>query len=144
MNKLVILTLLVAAAGAASQVQAQAVWRCGTDGRSFGDRPCADGQPLQMAELADTRTAAEVRSAREVAVRERRLAEGLRQERLERERQILSPSRKQTAAPTAGAAHRVEGVRPKRGANMPQARRPAPADDGIWRAVAPSSRRATD
>ena len=63
MNKLITLTLLLAAASALSQAQAQGVWRCGADGRSFSDRPCVDGQPLQMAELADTRTAAEVQSA---------------------------------------------------------------------------------
>ncbi|MBE0546253.1 MAG: hypothetical protein IH627_01085 [Rubrivivax sp.] len=144
MNKLVILTLLVAAAGAASQVQAQAVWRCGTDGRSFSDRPCADGQPLQMAELADTRTAGEVQSAHEVAARERRLAESLRQDRLERERQALPPNRKHTAAHASGAGHRVDGVRTKREVNKPQVRRLEPAGDGIWRAVAPSSRRVKD
>jgi len=144
MNKLVTLTLLLAAAGAMSTAQAQGVWRCGADGRSFSDRPCADGQPLHMAELADTRTAAEVRSAQAVAARERRLAEGLRQERLQRERQVLPPSHKQTAAPTTAAIRRVDGVRLKRAANKPQTRRPVPADDGIWRAVAPSSRHSTD
>ncbi len=145
MKKLITLTLLLATAGALSQqVQAQAVWRCGADGRSFSDRPCADGQPLQMAERADTRTAGEVKSAHEVAARERRLAEGLRQERLQRERQALPPNRKPTAAHSPDAGHRPGGVSPKRGANKPQARRPAPADDGIWRAVAPSSRRAKD
>ncbi|MDP1647785.1 MAG: hypothetical protein Q8M01_06245 [Rubrivivax sp.] len=146
MNKLVTLTLLLAAAGAASQAQAQAqgVWRCGADGRSFSDRPCADGQPLQMAELADTRTAGEVQSAREVAARERRLAEGLRQERLQRERLALPPNRKPTTAHSPGASHRVRDLSSKRGPNKPQVRRPEPADDGIWRAIAPSSRRAQD
>ena len=144
MNKLVTLTLLLAAASAVSQAQAQGVWRCGADGRSFSDRPCADGRPLQMAELADTRTAAEVQSAHAVAARERRLAESLRQERLQRERQALPPSRQPLAAHTPGAGHRGDGVRPKRAVNKPQARRPAPADDGIWRAIAPSSRHAQD
>jgi len=145
MNKLLTLTLLLAAAGALSQAQAQGgVWRCGADGRSFSDRPCADGRPLQMAELADTRTAAEVQSAHEVVARERRLGESLRQERLQRERQALPPVRQSPAARTAGASHPADSVRPKRAANIAQARRPAPAGDGIWRAVAPSSRRAQD
>ncbi|HRC38953.1 MAG TPA: hypothetical protein PK420_12840, partial [Rubrivivax sp.] len=64
MNKRFVLTLLlVATAGAFSNVLAQTVWRCGADGRSFSDRPCADGQPLQRAELADTRSAAQVQAA---------------------------------------------------------------------------------
>ena len=144
MNKLVTLTLLLATACAVSQAWAQGVWRCGADGRSFSDRPCADGQPLRMAELADTRTAAEVQSALAVAARERRLAESLRQERLQRERQDLPPTRQPLAAHTAGAGPRGHGVRPKPAVNKPQVRRPAPADDGIWRAIAPSSRRAQD
>ncbi|MDO8418874.1 MAG: hypothetical protein Q7S90_02465 [Rubrivivax sp.] len=144
MNKLVALAWLVFTSGTLLTAQAQAVWRCGPDGRTFSDRPCADGQPLQRAELADTRSAAQVQAAQEVVARERRLAENLRQERLERERLAMPPSHKFAAAHRPPASHRTEGVKPKQGANKPQAKRPRPADDGIWRAVAPSSRGTKD
>ena len=92
MNKRFVLTLLlVATAGAFSNVLAQTVWRCGADGRSFSDRPCADGQPLQMAELADKRSADEVAAAQAVVARQQRLAEALRQQRLQREREAAPP-----------------------------------------------------
>jgi hypothetical protein len=143
MNKLVMLGLLSLLASAAWQAQAQAVWRCGSDGRSFSDRPCADGQPLQVVEAADPRSAAEVIAAHEVAARQRRLADSLRQERLDRERLVLPP---RIALAAAQAPRRDAGVSPDRAANKarPSAKRQAPADDGIWRAVAPSSRRTKD
>jgi len=138
-----ILILLCAAAGAQPPAQAQAVWRCGADGRTYSDRPCADGRPLQMAELADTRSAIEVQSAHDVATREKRLAESLRHERLERERLAAPASHRQT---TAHPPDRSDGLNPKRTTNKPAAKAPrqAPAADGIWRAVVPASRRAKD
>jgi hypothetical protein len=155
MNKLAALTLLLAAAGAHSNLQAQNVWRCGADGRSFSDRPCAEGQRLQMAELADTRSTSEVLAAREVAARQQRLAETLRQERLQREREAETLPGPQVARPSR---HGGAGFKPKREAKMQQeqaprpprrqAQRPSaprpPAADGIWRAVAPASRRTKD
>jgi len=140
-KRLVVLGLLLAGAGL--QVQAQAVWRCGVDGRTFSDRPCAEGLPMKGADLADTRSAAEVQSAHEVAARERRLADSLRQARLEREHQAAPPSRLHAAA--RGPDDR-QGVRPAREAKQarPKSQRRAPADDGIWRAAVPSSPRKKD
>ena len=143
MKRHAVLILLCAAAGMPPPAQAQAVWRCGADGRSYSDRPCADGRPLQTAELADTRSAIEVESAHGVATREKRLAEALRRERLEREGLAVPASHRQAKA---HPPDRGEGLNPKRTANKPpaKAQRQAPADDGIWRAVAPASRRAKD
>jgi hypothetical protein len=158
MNKRCVLTLLLAAAaGAFSNVPAQTVWRCGADGRSFSDRPCSDGRPLQMAALADRRSADEVAAAQAVVAREQRLAEALHRERLQRERQAtLADDR--PAPPTGGS----DGIKPKREAKVqPQeaprpprprsqapSRRPASsqpaAADGIWQAVAPAFRRRQD
>ena len=143
MNKLAIVGSLLAAVAVQWPVQAQNVWRCGADGRSFSDRPCSDGQALQMAELADTRSAAEVQAATEVAMRNKRLAESLRQERLAREQS----ARLSNAAP--GQARGAAGERgfssvPPASKSRQKARRQGPADDGTWRAVAPSTRRTKD
>jgi len=140
MNRILVLALLLPALAA----QAQDVWRCGPEGRSFSDRPCADGKPMQMASLADIRSAAEVHSAREVAARERRLAESLRQERLAREQVAGSGSR---GASRVQHGQGRDGLRPPREPeDQPplRATRRAVAGDGPWRAVAPSSRRAKD
>ena len=137
------LSLLSLSACAAGQAAAQTVWRCGADGRSFSDRPCAEGQPLQMAELADRRSAADVQAGHELAARDRQLADSLRRERLDRER-LARPQR--FALSAAHGPHRDAGVSSERTAKKPQPRalRQAPADDGIWRAVAPSSRGTKD
>ena len=140
MNKILVVVLLLTALG----TQAQEVWRCGPEGRSFSDRPCADGAPMQMAALADIRSAAEVQSAREVAAREQRLAESLRLERLARE-QVPGPAGRRPSR-----AHHVHGrddLRPEREPGdppRPRATRRAVAVDGIWPATVPSSRRAKD
>ena len=158
MNKRFVLTLLlVATAGASSNVLAQTVWRCGADGRSFSDRPCADGRRLQMAELADVRSADEVLAAQAVAARQQRLAEALRQQRLQREAAPLLdpravPQRHHGDAvvkPTREAKmQREEAPRPPRHRSQAPSRRPAApqpaAADGIWRAVAPASPRTRD
>jgi DNA anti-recombination protein RmuC len=60
--------------------QAQGIWRCGPQGNSFSDRPCADGQAVP----APARPSAEaVQQAADVARREARLAQQLRAQRLE-------------------------------------------------------------
>lgn len=156
MNRIAALGLLLGAAAASSPLQAQTVWRCGADGRSFGDRPCADGQRLQMAALADARSATEVLAAREVAARQQRLAEALRQERLQRE---AAPPAHVNVHAVANRRHGAETVKPKwetgpqakrepstrqqRQSQQPPHQRP-PAADGIWRAVAPASPRTKD
>jgi hypothetical protein len=149
MNQLVAFGLLLGAAGATLPLQAQTVWRCGADGRSFSDRPCADGQRVEMTALADERSASEVLAAREVAARQQRLAEALRQERLQRE---ASPPAHMHAL--ASSRHGGESVNPRRGTKTQAKREPTtrqrqpgrqpPAADGIWRAVAPASPRTKD
>ena len=140
MNRMFTLVLLLPALG----TQAQDVWRCGPEGRSFSDRPCAGGEAMPMAALADIRSAAEVQSAREVAVRERRLAESLRQERLAREQAAGSDG---IRPPRVHHVQGRDGLRPRRepaDPPPPRATRRAVAVDGIWPATAPSSRRAKD
>ncbi len=129
------LAALVLALPLLAAAQPQTVWRCGADGRSYSDAPCDQGRQLA---LAGSRPAADVQAARERAAQERRAADGLLQERLQRE-----------------AAVRSMGVAPERPANRvkPVAKLPSkakarvkqpsaqPADAGIFRAVAPASRR---
>jgi hypothetical protein len=159
MNPLVAIGLLLGSAVALTPSQAQTVWRCGEDGRSFSDRPCADGQRLQMAAWADRPSAHEVLVAQEVAARQQRLADVLRQERLLRAR-VAAPPLDPHAVPQG--RHGGAGFKAKREAKMqreevslpPRHRSPAqsqrasqqrpPAADGIWRAVAPSSPRTKD
>jgi hypothetical protein len=81
--------LLGAALGAATQ--AQTVYRCGPDGRSYAQTPCAGGRAVQV---NDERSAEQRREAIEVTERERALGEALVQERQARE-----------AEPKPGAGH---------------------------------------
>lgn len=78
-----ILILLLGVAMAVVPAAAQQVWRCGADGRAFSDRPCPDGRVFAA---GDPRSADEVEAARDVASRERQLADTLASERAERAR----------------------------------------------------------
>lgn len=75
------LLLLLVAMGA--QAQTAGVWRCGPEGRSYQQQPCAEGQALA---LADARSAAEQAQARQVAAREQHLLRDLQAQSRERER----------------------------------------------------------
>ena len=120
---------------AASAAQAQTVWRCGPDGRSYSDAPCRDGRAV---EVAQARPAADLSGAQDMAQREKHLAAQLVQERQQRE-----------AVTTAG----LSGIRGSRLASAAVVKPKAAArakgksrleDAGTWRAVAPPSRRARD
>jgi hypothetical protein len=82
-NSFLIVALLLAATAA----QAQGVWRCGPDGRSFSDSPCRDGRELS---LPQARPAADLDHAQDVARREKALAEQLVRERQQRESQAVA------------------------------------------------------
>ena len=137
MNRLAALLLVsfsLATAGA------QTVWRCGPDGRVYSDRPCADGGG--EVEVADPRNADQIQAAHAVAARDRQLADQMARERRERELaalQGLAPVSSKTAA--ARSARPLASDRPRDPARMSRSSRPRPADDGTFRAVAPSSRR---
>ncbi len=64
---------------------AQGIWRCGTQGNSFSDRPCADGQALTKPTPPN---ALAVQQATEVARREAALALRLRADRLAQDQQF--------------------------------------------------------
>jgi hypothetical protein len=67
-----------------TSVHAQAVYRCGPDGRSYSQTPCAQGRSV---EVNDARSAQQRREAIEVAERDRALGASLQQDRLARESQ---------------------------------------------------------
>ena len=79
--------ILLLAAGLPIGVHAtdQTVWRCGLDGGSYGSQPCKNGHAL---ELPAARPEADVLAAQRVAAADQRLARQLREERLEREREL--------------------------------------------------------
>lgn len=61
---------------------AQEVWRCGPDGKTYSNQPCAEGRRL---DVPDARPAADIADARQRAADERRHADALTRERLARE-----------------------------------------------------------
>lgn len=79
--------LLAASLQASAQTGNTAVWRCGPDGRSYESQPCKDGRAL---DLPGARTEADVQAAQRVAAADQRLARQMRDERLERERELQS------------------------------------------------------
>ena len=143
MHRIAALALL-----AAGLAQAQPVWRCGPEGRSYGDAPCADGRAV---EVADARSAEQLQAARQVAARDRSLAAELAQSHPDRQGHaagaVSAPGAIRLAAPAAAAARTATGApgaRERRAtATKPSTRKPRPpADAGTFRATAPSSRRA--
>ena len=126
---LVCLLLSLAAVG----VQAQSVWRCGADGRQFSDKPCEQGRAL---EATEPRPAQDVAAAQSAARRERALADQLVKEREQREAQAGK------AAAGIRMAKADEAAAKPKAAQKPTKRsaKHRPAEDGIWRATAPSTR----
>lgn len=64
------------------------VYRCGPDGGSYSVRPCADGRAVSV---DDVRTGEQIAQGREVARRERALADKLTAERLATESRAPAP-----------------------------------------------------
>lgn len=84
MNKLALVLMLSLPA----MLQAQTVWRCGSDGGVvYTDEPCAAGRALAA---ADTRTPEQVQEARRVAQSEAQRAQRLVHEREARERALAA------------------------------------------------------
>jgi hypothetical protein len=93
MKRTVLLTaLLLLAATAMAQPK---IYRCGPDGRELTQKPCSDGQKIDL-RTGRTPSAADVAAARDVAERDAKLAQQLERERHAREAQ---------AVPKAAAIH---------------------------------------
>ena len=133
--------LLIAALLAAAAAQAQTVWRCGADGRSYGDSPCPGGVAVA---IADPPSAEAVQAGREVADRDKALAATLTAERQARELEARAAGSglagiRHDARHAAPPKFRPKAPRSKSKAKL-LAQRHRPADDGTWRAVAQASR----
>lgn len=76
----------LAAIAFGAQAQERAVYRCGADGRSYGQEPCAAGRSVAV---DDTRSAQQIAQARQVAQRDAARADALAREREQRERAAL-------------------------------------------------------
>ncbi|WOB09203.1 hypothetical protein [Piscinibacter gummiphilus] len=74
--------LLIAAALTSASVHAQTVYRCGPEGRSYSQTPCAQGRAI---EVNDERSTQQRREALDVAERDRALADSLEEDRVTRE-----------------------------------------------------------
>ena len=71
----------------AGPLNAQTVWRCGPEGKTYSDRPCTDGSTVGN---SDKRSEAEVRAAREVVARDQALARELHKQNREAEKDALA------------------------------------------------------
>ncbi|MBC7940263.1 MAG: hypothetical protein H7Z19_10955 [Chitinophagaceae bacterium] len=81
----ILLISLVLFAG--TGVQAQTVWRCGPEGRSYSVEPCADGRSVNV---ADARSREQQASAQAVASRQQNLALAMVNNRQQREREMAA------------------------------------------------------
>lgn len=132
--------LLLAALPLLAAAQSQTVWRCGPEGRSYSSTPCAEGRALELADTA--RPAEDLAAAKDMAARERRLAEQMRHDRLQAEARAAHQG-----AAGIGAAKRAAPISTARAAapHKPKLHRhgpgPRPEDGGTWRAAAPASPR---
>ena len=80
--------LLLATAATSAQTK---IYRCGPDGRELTQKPCADGQKVDLRTGAAP-TPADVKAAQDVAERDAKLARQLEQERQAREAQKPAPA----------------------------------------------------
>jgi hypothetical protein len=85
MSRLVVMVALGLCAAAAS-AQSQ-VYRCGADGRSYSQEPCAQGR---VVDVADPRSAQQATQSRQAALRDARQADELERARFRAERQAAS------------------------------------------------------
>jgi hypothetical protein len=112
-------------------LNAQTVWRCGPDGRTYSDQPCGGGSTLPG---TDKRSDAEVRAAREVVARDQALARELHRQNREAERDALSHG--SGLAGIAAPPPPVKSTTPKPPKTTPKPKKQPPAGTEIWKAVA--------
>ena len=87
MKAVLALMLLAASLPTVANSADQTVWRCGPEGRSYESQPCKDGRAI---DLPGARPPADVQAAQRVAKADARLAQQLRDERLQRERELMA------------------------------------------------------
>ncbi len=139
--KRAVLSLLVPGLFAAAVPQATsaqgAVYRCGTDGRSYSQQPCAEGRPLRVDD--DARTPAQRQQAVESARRDARLADALARERRQAESVSVRAASLSAPTPKDAAVHATAGKpnqKKRRHAKRPTDQRGGGAGD--FKATAPA------
>lgn len=90
--------------------QAGAVYRCGPDGRSYADAPCAGGRAIAA---ADPRSAAERREGEAVARSDARLAAALEHERRQAEARLRPGPAVSIGAKPSGPADAPAALSPR-------------------------------
>ena len=99
--------VLLLACCAASSAAAQTVYRCGADGRTYQNAPCANGREV---DVSDSRTEEQRRAAREASAADARLASQLERDQRAREAAALKANRVTVVAvPAAASSHVVVG-----------------------------------
>lgn len=127
--------LLAAGLHTAAHAGAQTVWRCGPDGRSYESQPCKDGRAL---ELPGARPQTDVLAAQQVAAADQRLARQLRDERLERERELRARGPGLAGFARAAPAPELK-PRQDRPAKSVPARKPSSKATPVRRASSPEA-----
>jgi hypothetical protein len=84
------------------------VYRCGADGSSYSQEPCARGQTI---DVADPRSAQQASQARQAASREARQADELERDRLRAERLAAGQGAALIGWSRPAAAHCATGAR---------------------------------
>ena len=118
----------------AAASQAQTVWRCGPEGRSYADSPCDRGRAI---EVTAGRPAADLQQAQSNARREQALAMQLANERRQREGLALS-----APAGIRGSRLAAAPVTSKAKAAAKSKHRLEASE--TWQATVPASRRGRD
>lgn len=136
-SSLAALTLWLCATGSL----AETVYRCGPQGRTYSQTPCADGVALA---ISDARTETQRLRALALANEQSALLQRLQAERRQREalarevagrepagvKPLAPPPTAGVARPAGVAGHRAEPANTARLTNAPQGRRGGPSDAG--------------
>jgi hypothetical protein len=125
--------VLFLALGTGGPLNAQTIWRCGSDGRTYSDQPCSEGRALVG---TDARSVTEVRAAHEVVARDQALARELHRQNREAEREALSHGSGLAGITAPPPTLKPKVSKPPRSKSKKQ---PAEGPE-IWRAVARASR----
>jgi hypothetical protein len=138
---LLVLGLFAAAAPQAASAQGAAAYRCGADGRSYSQQPCADGRPLRVDD--DARTPAQRQQATESARRDAHLADALARERRQAE-SVSVRAAALSAPPPKDAAARASAGKPNQKKRRHAKSQASHGDDGSgeFKATAPAPPRA--
>ena len=132
---LLVLGLFAVAAPQAASGQG-AVYRCGADGSSYSQQPCADGRTLRVDD--DARTPAQRQQAMEAVRRDARLADALAHERRQAESVSVRAASLSAPTPKDAAVHATAGKpNPKKPRHAKRPANPPAGASGDFKATGP-------